>query len=174
MKIEHALDTRECYVPTVGKSVLDKQQWEKTQYAPAAVSVITCMNHCVSGRQKKDPVCPCCSLCNDMYESLCDGRPEKDPVCPRFNLCNDVYELLCDGRQISEEQMATFSGRFLSYSLPLYVKLIAEEARALHSFTDSSRLKLPADCAEGIEKLFDRSAPVSPTRGLGILLCFKA
>ena len=69
--------------------------------------------------------------------------------------------------------MATFSGRFLSYSLPLYVKLIAEEARALHSFTDSSRLKLPADCAEGIEKLFDRSAPVSPTRGLGILLCFK-
>ena len=125
------------------------------------------------GRQKKDPVCPRCSLCNDMYESLCDGRPEKDPVCPCFNLCNDVYELLCDGRQISEEQMATFSGRFLSYSLPLYVKLIAEEARALHSFTDSSRLKLPADCAEGIEKLFDRSAPVSPTRGLDILLCFK-
>ena len=53
MKIEHALDTRECYVPTVGKSVLDKQQWEKTQYAPAAVSVMTCMNHCVMVDRKK-------------------------------------------------------------------------------------------------------------------------
>lgn len=75
---------------------------------------------------------------------------------------------MSDGRRITDEQMATFSDRFLSYSLPLYVKLIAEEARALHSFTDSSRLKLPADCAEGIEKLFERSESRSPLLLWGI------
>ena len=61
--------------------------------------------------------------------------------------------------------MLKFTERFLTYSLPLYVRLLAEEARALHSFTDTTKLCLPVDCAEAIDDLF--------LRLVNIVICFR-
>ncbi|KAK7490422.1 hypothetical protein BaRGS_00018401, partial [Batillaria attramentaria] len=58
-------------------------------------------------------------------------------------------------RRLTGPQLTAFVKRFVSCSLPLYVKLLSEEAKTLLSF-DFPPIALPTDCGEAIAKLFDR------------------
>ncbi|KAK7100985.1 hypothetical protein V1264_023839 [Littorina saxatilis] len=94
-------------------------------------------------------------LRNDLLKDCRSNFVELQPLSLPDSMNLLDHFLAKDNRKISDEQVKTFSDRFLTYSLPLYVKLLSTEARALRSFSDTSQLKLPKNCAEAIQKLFD-------------------